>query len=376
MRLRYWIVAMTALLTATTMITAMADTINTTVPTYSPRTGGNYSGPRWYGYFYNNGLVPDNYGHTNITMVAAVERNDSNQQADATYTIEAGLTEAKQYGERAMVDVEGIVFDETGGANNTCYGLNPTAFQDFQTFAQKLIDDGFLIPNHPELSTVSSFYIADEPDRSCNGSLADTSYYVLITPPDGGQQVYIPQPEANPVLINAIYAIRQNSSTANFPLATIVTQTLYGDMSAGLGLFDWIGLDDYSSQVNAYLSDFTGFEASAQINDKVGGTPQYFFMVPLVSYGVNSIGVYTDVAPIQDRFNSDSNIVGIMPFKWSASTDANGMNATSSWAPDYIALGKLIVAADLPPSQSPPPSPPGSVSATEITVIEDYAILH
>jgi hypothetical protein len=264
--------------------------------------------------------------------------------------------------------------------NNTCYGLDEGAVQDFQTLVTALEhpypdqpDVHYLIPNDPVHSTVSSFYIADEPDRSCDASLADSIEYILITPPDGGQQVYIPEPSApNPALLMAISTIRQNADTSNFPLATIVTVGYNSDMPYGMSLFDWVGMDDYSSVVPTYLDDFTTFETITGFqgfrNPAAGGTPQHFFLVPLVSMGIDSIGVYSNSVPIKNRFNSDSNLIGIMPFKWSAASDTNGMNATSSWAPGYIALGTSIVAANAP-LLPPPPPPPVQISTAESLVV-------
>lgn len=309
MRLRSWVVLIMALLTATT---AMAGT------SYPPRTGGNYTGSRWYGYFYNNGYVAENAQHTNVTMVGATVKNDGAKQwSDATTIILQGLAEARKNGEQAMVDVESIVF---AVPDDLCYQNDPTAAADFQSFVQTLIGDGYLVPNDPEISTVSSFYVADEPDGNCLYDALGTH-----TP--------------NPVLLNAISAIRQNANTTNFPLATIVTQNHYGNMPEGLGLFDWVGLDDYSNDVTTYMSDFASFESSVQANDVVGGTSQQFILVPLVSSGVGT--TYINGAPyVQSKFLADNKVIGVMPFRWN-NGGTSGMVGTS-WASSYIALGKSI----------------------------------
>lgn len=315
MRLRFWVVSMTALLTATA---AMAGT------GYPPRTGGNYNGARWYGYYANNNsfdsLVPQNFDHTNITEIWATYPGETRTQqlSDATTAITDNLKVAAEYGEKAMVDIGAIVFIPTGSNSSICYQNNPTAAADFQNLVQALINGGYLIPNSPELSTVSSFYVADEPDGNC---LADL----------GGTGMHTP----NPALLNAISAIRQNADTTNFPLAAIVTYNNYTDMSTGLGLFDWVGLDDYQDVVTDYLGHFGSFEDFAKAYDVVGGTPQHFFLVPLVSPGVGD--TYTNGAPyMQSKFLADNNVIGIMPFQW------QGMDGTS-WASSYIALGESIV---------------------------------
>jgi hypothetical protein len=343
-----------------TMIPAMADT-----DPYGPaRTGGDYSGPRWYGYFYNNHNVSANANHTNITMVGATVKGADyeTQESEAKAHIEAGLGEAKNHGEQAMVDVESIVFivgTIVGDAGaHQCYFNNPNALADFQDLVQTLEDDGYLIPNHPESSTVSSFYVADEPDNNC---LPDVEY-------QPGVPILVP----NPALLNAINAIRQGD-TENFPLATIVRKDSYSNMETGLGLFDWVGLDDYDDNVTDYVHNFGGFEGSLLAWDVVGGTPQHFFLVPLVSFGIDEIGVYTDATPIQAKFNADNNVVGIMPFKWNppthpdGTTDPDGMNATSSWAPGYISLGNSILTGT--PLASDIPS-------VEITVIASYSVFN
>jgi hypothetical protein len=339
MRLRSWVVSMTALLTAATAMTANA---------YPLRTGGNYSGPGWYGYFFNNNLVAPSADHTNITMIGAPELNDSTRVSDAISTIEARLLEAQNHGQRAMVDIEAIVFVETGASGNACYGDDMTAATDFQTLVTTLETDGYLIANHPESGTVFSFYVADEPDRSCTYSLED----VL-----GGPA---------PALLDAITAIRGNLDTANFPLATIVTKDNYSDMPIGLGLFDWISFDDYANGYGTYLTTLSGFETITQSDDVVGGTPQRYFMVPGVTLSAGT--PYTGGAPsFYSRFVTDTNVIGIMPFKWSVSTDSNGMNATSTWAPPYISLGRAIVTGTTMGSIIP---------SVAITAIASYSIFN
>ena len=356
MRLRFWVVAITAMLTA---IPAIADN------SYPSRTGGSYSGPRWYGYFYNNNLVSENADHTNMTMIGATVRDEPNgyqrgeQQGDATWLIENGLANAAQYGERAMVDVESIVFNVSSEDNppHACYFNNPNAAAFFQSLVQTLINDGYLVPNHPELGTVSSFYVADEPNNNC---LQDQ----LVN-----NNIYYP----NSARVNAINAIRQNPDTTNFPLATIVSENSgnggYDTVMAGLALFDWIGLDDYGVGVSNYVHEFENIELAVESNPNGSGTPQHFFMVPTVSTGLGSGGVYTDVAPIQAIFNNTDNyppndyVIGIMPFKWNSGTE--GMNSTSSWATGYIALGKSIVAA----GNQPPPPPPSQQTTIAVLVV-------
>src|SRR5580698_9358261 len=138
MRLRSWGVLMTALLMATT---AMADN------GYPSRTGGNYSGARWYGYYANstkNGTsyVPLNFDHTNLTEIWATEIGvtpRSTQLTGAENRITKQLAIAKQYGIQAMVDVGAFVFipdSPTGNCTNVCYDNNPSAggqTGDFQT---------------------------------------------------------------------------------------------------------------------------------------------------------------------------------------------------------------------------------------------------
>jgi hypothetical protein len=361
MRLRSWVVLMTTLITATM---AMADN------GYPSRTGGNYSGPRWYGYFYNNNLVSANADHTNITMVGTTEKNKDHttQVNEAISTIRAGAKEAKKNGEQAMVDISAIVFIVTTDpspyhwSNTFCYYENTAAATDLQTLVGDLESDETLIKNDPVNGTVSSFYVADEPDLNC---LDDTIGSAFV---------------ANPALQNAITAIRGEQDTTNFPLATIVTFDHYQDMPAGMALFDWVGLDDYHHDVTAYLQDFIEFQTILSYNaDYIGGTPQHLMLVPLVTnvLGSSFAPAYTDGAsPLGQKFSDDNKIIGIMPFQWSPLTnkdgtpDTDGMNANSPWEPSYALLGKSIVEA----AGSPPP-PPVQISAAEITVIINYLLL-
>lgn len=315
MRLRSWVVLMTALLTAAT---AMADN------GYPPRTGGNYNGPRWYGYFANNGYVPENAHHTNITVVWATYPGvtpRSTQLSDATNAIVNELAVDARYREKAMVDVGAIVFVPD---SNNCYNNNPNAAADFQSLVQTLINDGYLVPNAPGSGTVSAFYVADEPDVNC---LNDDG--VHGTP--------------NPTLLNGISAIRQNANTTNFPLAATVTKNGYPDMYYGLGLFDWVGLDDYHYGVTDYLSHFASFESFVNSLSVVGGTPQHFILVPLVSnIGSSFSNPYSGGAPsVYYKFLADDDVIGIMPFEWDY--EGTGGMVGMPWADSYISVGESIV---------------------------------
>src|SRR5690348_5362458 len=193
MRLRSWGVLLMALFTATT---AMADA------NFPPRTGGDYSGPRWYGYFFNNSHVAANADHTNITMVGATVENELHDQqvADAISIVRAGAKVARNNGEKAMVDVESIVFMVGTDSGHQCYKGNDSAGGaggDFDTLVQDLIADGTLIANDPEDSTVVAFYVADEPNDDCLQDLINADFTRV---PDGP-------------LVNAVTAIRQNPDT-------------------------------------------------------------------------------------------------------------------------------------------------------------------
>lgn len=340
MRLRSWVVLITALLMETT---AMANN------GYPPRTGGNYNGPRWYGYYANNGFVSANFDHTNMTEIwATYDTYTCNiapcrpvQLADATTAIINKLAEATKNGEKAMVAVDAIVLIPSNNGSHVVYQNNPNAVADFQNLVQTLISDGYLVPNDPEASTVSSFYVADEPDNNWLNDLACGL---------GGEC------GPSPALLNAISAIRQNAATTNFPLAAIVRAETYELMPYGLGLFDWVGLDAYSDSVPDYLTQFEQLESFVHANDVVGGTPQHFFLVPLVSTGVGD--TYTNGAPyMQSKFLADNSVIGIMPFRWN-NGGTSGMLGTP-WASSYIALGNSI-------------AHPFSV---EITVIDDYLLV-
>ena len=346
MRLRSWGVLMTALFTATT---AMADN------GYPSRTGSGYSGPRWYGYYANNSTVSANADHTNITeiwatpLIASLDDATAraNQVSDAKNRILAGLALAQQNGEKAMVDVGAIVFipSTQSPANSSCskfcYYDNPNAVRDFNDLVTALESDPnkYLNLDHPELSTVVAFYVADEPD--ING-LADHEYGGTAFGTNG-------TPGGTLQLLDAVRAIRGNPDTANIPLATIVSNAYYGEMPNNLGLFDWVGLDDYEHDVETYLADFTYFEDWARYHDVVGGTTQRYFMVPAVSLGAGSAGPYEDGASaLYQEFANDHRIIGIMPFAWNYHpkdcTSCGGM-VGYPWAPSYIALGKSIVSS-------------------------------
>jgi hypothetical protein len=263
---------------------------------------------QYFGYYANNGYVSQNYNHTNVTFVG-VWTNDTSQ---GTSVVLNELATDKQYGIKAIVDVAPFLFNVGAGA--ACPYTNlPTASQTFATFVNQLISNGYLVPNNPAASTVIAFYPADEPDGCGLGDVNGV---------------------ANPALVNALDAVRNNPNTSNFPIAAIFSAN-YPSAAHGLLLYDWVGYDNYTLKDANYISSFQTFESYADLSH------QKTILVPQAAEG----GVLDDTpdtpSVMFSAAQSDQSVILLMPFLW----EASGMQGTAnipSLLSAYTAIGQQI----------------------------------
>lgn len=237
---------------------------------------------QYYGYYANNGYVGENYDHTNITFIG-VWTSDVNQ---ATSIILSELASAKSKGIKAIVTVSPFLFSNGGG--NCPFGNQPSSAQYWSAFVSKLVADGYLVPGNPSASTVAAFYPVDEPDGCGLGDVNGA---------------------ANPALVNAISTIRNNSNTANFPVAAIFSSN-YASAARGIQLYDWVGYDNYSLKDWNYVSSFDQFE------NYVNLSRQRTILVPQAATGGPLNNQPDDPSIMLSAAESDSSVIMLMPFLW------------------------------------------------------------
>lgn len=225
---------------------------------------------QYYGYYANNGYVGENYDHTNITFIG-VWTSDVNQ---ATSIILSELASAKSKGIKAIVTVSPFLFSNGGG--NCPFGNQPSSAQYWSAFVSKLVADGYLVPGNPSASTVAAFYPVDEPDGCGLGDVNGA---------------------ANPALVNAISTIRNNSNTANFPVAAIFSSN-YASAARGIQLYDWVGYDNYSLKDWNYVSSFDQFENYVNLSrQRTILVPQAATVLPIISRMIR-LSCYRQRSPI------------------------------------------------------------------------------
>lgn len=270
---------------------------------------------QYFGYYANNGYVSANYNHTNITFVG-VYVSDVSQ---ATSNILAELATDKQYGIKAIVEVNPFLFTNTAPNLGCPYGTLSTSSTTFATFVNQLIADGYLVPNNPSASTVVAFYPADEPD---NCGLGDVNG------------------AANPALVNAINTIHGNANTTNFPIAAIFSSG-YSRAAHGIQLFNWVGMDDYSLKDSAYISAFDQFESYVNLST------QRTILIPQAAEGGIVDNTPDTPSVMLSAAESDQSVILLMPFLW-ANPSTTGVSGLPTLLQEYTSIGLEIKDGTLP----------------------------
>lgn len=202
------------------------------------------------------------------------------------------LAKAKAAHVHAIVPAFPFVFQTTidpiTHAQTGCWLNDPDAARAWSSLAQKMVEQGYLIPGNPEQSTVVATYLVDEPNSRDN-CLADV----------GGQ--------ANPAWVNAVSAIRQASPTATLPIASIMTDHFEDNMRQGIQMIDWVGFDHYGYNTPDWNSKMAALKSIAP-NKK-------YIVVPGAMQGCENV-LQEDTARYFEAIESDARVTWIAPFAW------------------------------------------------------------
>lgn len=260
--------------------------------------------PKYFGYFANNSWQPENQDHTNVTLIWT--GGEPHQQWDSVILSE--LAQAKAYGNKAIIIVSSYVLDVSPGTLRN----DPNARAQFNDLVDKLVANGYLVPGNPAASTVLSFYPVDEPER------------VGLDDQNGG---------AHPALVNAVQAIRANPATAGFPVSTIVSKD-YARVRYGIHLFDWAGLDYYSTNDPQYRDALAAFTNTLYSTQRVISVPQA---------GINGDLDQSTHNPEFAFVVSQENerVIMLMPFLWARDSNIGVRDLPYLRGP-YTAIGHQI----------------------------------
>jgi len=272
---------------------------------------------KYFGYFGGDyasvGTTPDLHefqDHVNLYAIQYWSGSSDDMAASENYVL-GELERARQYHVHAMVPAFPFVFQHALGEE--AYHLDPSAAAHWNSFVQKMLDRGLLIPGDRERSTVNSIYLIDEP----NGDAALND--------QGGAP--------HPALANAVAAIRGNAATVDLPLASVLTPEFYL-MPEGIKLLDWVGFDHYGDSDKDWTNTLNGLENTYAPGKK-------YIIVP------GSLSNCMDVkqeSPTRyvNRMASDQNVVWLAPFMWVTRGSCLGVRDLPSLRSAYQPVGLSI----------------------------------
>lgn len=235
---------------------------------------------------------PEMQDHINLYSILIWSADGSLQgKAGSESYVLGELAKARAAHVHAIVPAFPFVLQTTFNANHQqvgCWRIDPDASRAWTSLAQKMVDQGYLVPGDPARSTVVATYLVDEPNSDAN-CLSDV----------GGQ--------ANPAWVNAVNAIRQVPATANLPIASIMTDDFETNMPRGIQLLDWVGFDHYG---------YSDKQWSNKMNTLKSVAPgKKYIVVPGAMEGCNLV---TDEDP--GRFitaiENDPSVTWLAPFAW------------------------------------------------------------
>lgn len=187
--------------------------------------------------------------------------------------------------------------------------------------AQRMVDEGYLIPGDSTNSTVVAVYIMDEPDsQNCFMDKED---------------------RASPTFTTMVNVVRQNPNTANLAIAAIfVGNGHWLNMYAGMQLIDWVGFDYYPGSPQDWKNEFDSMKLS---------TPgKKYIIVPGAMQNCPGVQVQ-DSAIFKATMSSDPDVVWFAPFAWFSGAGNNpacrGVRDIPSLRSDYTAVGAQIKSA-------------------------------
>lgn len=220
------------------------------------------------------------------------------------------LAAAKAAHVHAIVPATPFVFQGTGTG---CRFMDPDAARGWASFAQKMVDQGYLVPNDPVRSTVVAVYLVDEPNG--DGCLDDVNDAV------------------NPILQNAINAIRNFPVTGTLPMASILT-TDFKSFKRGIEVIDWLGFDQYGDSDAEWAGHMSSLKNYAP--------GKKFIVVPGAMQGCPNVSV-DSTGRFTDSLTNDPDVVWLAPFMWkSDSSTCLGVRDLPSLRATYTNFGLSI----------------------------------
>lgn len=248
------------------------------------------------------------------------------------------LAAARDAHVHAIVPGHPFVFQ---GGGSGCRLMDPDASRGWASFAQKMIDRGYLIPDDPVRSTVVAVYLVDEPNGdACLGDVGDA---------------------VNPILQNAINAIRNFPGTGTLPMASILT-TDFKSFKRGIEVIDWVGFDQYGESDKDWASDMSSLKNYAP--------GKKFIVVPGAMQGCPSVAV-DNMSRFTNAFLNDPDVVWMAPFMWiSKSSTCLGVRDLPSLRATYSSFGVSIKAQQCNSS----PAATQFCRATDISPILSYLL--
>jgi hypothetical protein len=247
--------------------------------------GGDYASPTAPNP--NISALPEMQDHINLYHIQnwSTDTSVAGKNSSEGYVLQE-LAKAKAAHIHAMVPALPFVFQKNGASD--CLSIDPDAARGWSSLAQKMVDQGYLIPGDPAHSTVVATYVMDEPnaDKYC------------LTDVNG---------QVNPAWANAINAIRQNPATATLPLASILSGDGFDKFFAGMKTLDWVGFDRYGYSDSKW--------ASTQAALKSYAPGKKYIVVPGAQQGCDGVTLEST-----DRYfnaiENDPDVTWIAPFAW------------------------------------------------------------
>lgn len=272
--------------------------------------------PLYFGYYFNSGWTHENADHTNITVIQSV---GIDSQPDAIAHLMSELSQAKSRNLKAVVDVHKVLF-ATAAGDRCPYRANPSVAANWNDFANRLVNEGYLVPNNPAASTVVAFYPVDEPELC---GLKDT-----LSPETEAYDIH-------PALGEALNNIRNHPATATVPVQVTVHND-YGFILRGLQYFDWVGMDNYGVNDGGYAVTMDLLMSHLDLNR------QRIVLVPQAA--INGGGL--DSSPhtpqvMYDWARNEPAVVMLMPFLW-YHPQATGARSIPWLRAEYERIGKEI----------------------------------
>lgn len=254
---------------------------------------------KFFGYFGGDGITPgappafsEMKDHINLyTILGSQPGNTPEDRAISEAYILGQLALAKAAHVHAMVPGAPFIFQ----VNGACSTPDPTGAANWADFAQKMVDQGYLIPGDAARSTLVAIYISDEPNSE-NSCLNDS----------GGA--------ANPTFQGGVSILRQNPFTATVPIASVLSRNA-NNFTQGAKLLDWVGFDYYPDDGNKWKSDFASFKAA------VPG--KRYIILPGSQTGCKDV-TKNDPTAFLDAMSNDPSVVWLAPFAWFSGSEASG----------------------------------------------------